>query len=264
MKANKLMKFFVALGVVAGAAITAGAPTALANSTRGDVREVSVNRVGLNSAGQTVFTFRVVLEKNTNAFVAMQIGPRAQDVVARQRVRCSHQVARWRDTCFVDVSAVLPQGVKRAGFVAIPSTPGDAAVAIAVQDPYQWDVAKRVINVGAWSVAGQILLCESKFGAMESWAASPTDRQQFQRMYKVEAWSRVFALFLNDSGLVLSLVPTDRLARGDVLEIIVENVASAVWNEVLKMPTVTIDSAIKFGQIMAGYSMKNYLARLGC
>jgi hypothetical protein len=32
MKANKLMKFVVALGVVAGAAITAGAPTALANS----------------------------------------------------------------------------------------------------------------------------------------------------------------------------------------------------------------------------------------
>jgi len=268
MKTKLLIKMIVALGLTIGTAVTAVAPVSANSnlSNRGDVREVTLSRVSLNSAGQTVYSFRVVIEKNTDAYLAFQIGPSSRDVVARQRVRCSQTVARWKDTCFVDFSAALPVGVRKASFAALPSTPGDSAIALALADPYQWDVVKGVIGKnGPFVTTSQFVSCESKFGPMENWSASAVDRREFQKMFRVRSWMSVFGLFLNDAGTFLSFVPTDRLKTGDVAEIITENVASYFWNQALKMPSVTVGDALKFGSIMAGQSFnRQYLTKLGC
>ncbi|MFM8528130.1 MAG: hypothetical protein ACKOD2_00350, partial [Ilumatobacteraceae bacterium] len=268
MKTKKLMKAIVAIGLTVGTPVTAVAP-ASANSNvspRGDVREVSITRVSLNAAGQTAFSFRVVLEKNTDAFLVFQVGPSARDVVVRQRVRCNQTVARWKDTCFVDFNAAMPAGSRKAAFAAIPSTPGDGSIAVGLADPFQWEVVRNAIgrNGPYTAVTSQFFSCEQKYGPFSGWTASTSDRKEFERVYRVKTWMSVFGLFLNDAGTILSFIPTDRLKTGDVAEIIAENVASYIWNQALKMPSVTVGEALRFGSIMAGYPFGPYLATYGC
>lgn len=164
--------------------------------------------------------------------------------------------------CTKTVKFSMKEGSTRGAFVAIPDSKGAKSMSLAIYDPYQWPIVKDAINLGGWSVAANIFLCESQYGDMAYWRATARDRKEFNSGYKVKKWSTVLALVVNDGGLILSAVPTN-WASGAARDASIEIIAGLVLDEVLDMPRVEPADAITFGNVMMGYALGKYLEACG-
>lgn len=222
-----------------------------AATSKGDIQSVVVQKVSRNEKTDlTEFVVRTTIKNGTSLKWVTQ----ASSQVTQSGIDgCKKLIGK---TCDVDKKVVFAANVKRMVFTAIPVNGGES-ISLVLFDPYQWDVVKAVI-MNVYSTGALVLLCENKFGTMDRWSATRADRDVFVSAYKVKKWTTVFAFAVNDAGTVLSFVgvsPGPNAARN----LAVDLVAPMIWDQVLNMPSVTLQTAMSVGNMTMGYKISEYL-----